>query len=182
MSNRNGYVCIYKPSHHRADSTGMVYEHIINAEKHLGRELKSAEIVHHEDSCRSNNSKENLYVFTSSSEHTRYHRTGKRIKNEDGTWSSPKTIIYHICKQCEKRYIEKEKSSIYCSYSCTAKSNRRAVRPTKEELYLLLIENPNFTQVAEGFGVSDNAIRKWCRTYAIPSKTSEYKELSKLHT
>ena len=33
----------------------------------------------------------------------------------------------------------------------------------------------NFSAVAKIYGVSDNAVRKWCRQLGIPDKTSAYK-------
>ena len=54
---------LYMPAHHRADSTGCVYEHIVVAEKKLGRELKDGECVHHLNEIRNDNREENLIVF-----------------------------------------------------------------------------------------------------------------------
>lgn len=58
---------------------------------------------------------------------------------------------------------------------CLGQKNRIVERPTKEELYKLLKKN-NFSAVGRMFGVSDNAIRKWCISYGIPSKAKDYKE------
>lgn len=41
--------------------------------KHLHRELLSTEVVHHEDGDNTNNHIDNLILFTSQSEHLRYH-------------------------------------------------------------------------------------------------------------
>lgn len=49
-------------------------------------------------------------------------------------------------------------------------------RPSKEQLYQELLNN-SFVAVGKKYGVSDNAIRKWCKAYGIPSKASEYKKL-----
>lgn len=53
---------------------------------------------------------------------------------------------------------------------------RKVPLPPKVVLYELLLNHP-FTKVAEMFGVTDNAVRKWCKSYGIPYKTSEYKRL-----
>ena len=37
MTNCNGYNMVWNPNHHRASTNGMVYEHILEAEKMLGR-------------------------------------------------------------------------------------------------------------------------------------------------
>jgi len=44
--------------------------------------------------------------------------------------------------------------------------NRKVVRPDKEQLQNLLNEN-SFVQIAKMYGVSDNAIRRWCKSYSL---------------
>lgn len=51
------------------------HEHRIVAEKMLGRALKPGEVVHHIDSDKRNNAPENLMVFSSQSEHVKWHKT-----------------------------------------------------------------------------------------------------------
>lgn len=46
-SNANGYSIIHKPEHPNADAKGYVYEHILIAEKALGKYLPPKAIVHH---------------------------------------------------------------------------------------------------------------------------------------
>ena len=45
-------------------------------------------------------------------------------------------------------------------------SFRKVVRPEKDELQRL-IRTASFVQIGKTFGVSDNAVRKWCRSYGI---------------
>lgn len=49
--------------------------------------------------------------------------------------------------------------------------------PNKEELYQLLLTN-SFITVGKMFGVSDNAVRKWCDTYSIPRHSKYYRSVS----
>lgn len=49
-------------------------------------------------------------------------------------------------------------------------------RPSKEELFELIKTKP-FTVIGEMYGVKDNAIRRWCKTYGIPSTKKELREL-----
>lgn len=49
---------------------------------------------------------------------------------------------------------------------------------TREELKNLIQEYP-FIKIGEKFGVSDNAIRKWCKLFNLPFKSSEIKQLTK---
>jgi len=52
---------------------------------------------------------------------------------------------------------------------------RTTVRPSREELKKL-IRTTAFTKIAEQYGVSDNAIRKWCIAEHLPSKKTEIKK------
>lgn len=47
--------------------------HRVIAEQMLGRSLSSKEVVHHRDGNRYNNAVENLVVFPSQSDHTKFH-------------------------------------------------------------------------------------------------------------
>lgn len=49
---------------------------------------------------------------------------------------------------------------------CSAIKNRKVTRPSKEELEDLVKKLP-MTAIGKMFGVSDNAIRKWIKSYAI---------------
>ncbi len=60
----SGYVMVYKPNHHRATSNNYVFEHILVAEKELGRKLKDNEVVHHKNGIKDDNRPENLEVVT----------------------------------------------------------------------------------------------------------------------
>lgn len=58
-----------------------------------------------------------------------------------------------------------EKRIKYCRV-CTSKLQRKVTRPSKEELYQLLIEKP-ILKIAKEYGVSDSAVIKWCKTYKL---------------
>jgi very-short-patch-repair endonuclease len=53
-------------------------------------------------------------------------------------------------------------------------NQRRVERPSKEELGRLLQES-NFTAIGKTYGVSDNAIRRWCKTYGLPYRRKDMK-------
>ena len=61
--------------------------------------------------------------------------------------------------------------------TCEKKSRRTCERPTREELKNLIRTMP-FTQIGKQFGVSDNAVRKWCIAEGLPHKATEIKTYS----
>ena len=78
----------------------------------------------------------------------------------------------HRCKKCGKSISYGTVNSL-CR-ECYVLSTRKVERPSAEELYQLL-QNNNFSAVGRLFGVTDNAVRKWCRAYGLSDKAKDYK-------
>lgn len=74
----------------------------------------------------------------------------------------------YFCQRCGK---EVSKKATYCS-DCARLISRKADRPSREELKTLIRTKP-FTHIAKEFSVSDNAVKKWCLSYGLPSKKKE---------
>ena len=55
---------------------------------------------------------------------------------------------------------------------CQQKAQRRVERPSREVLKKL-VRTKSFVEIGEMYGVSDNAIRKWCIAEGIPSKKKD---------
>lgn len=91
---------------------------------------------------------------------------GKNIRRlrEAGLLSEPKIKKYY-CQDCGKELSSS--SATRCS-ECARKATRQVERPSREELKML-IRNQSFTAIGNQFGVSDNAIRKWCKNENLPS-------------
>lgn len=83
-----------------------------------------------------------------------------------------------------EKFYQKERKLQYCldcgapiddgavrCRQCTNIKNRVCERPTRDELKTL-IRNKSFTDIGKIFGVSDNAIRKWCDSYCLPRTKS----------
>lgn len=73
-----GYIVRYAPNHPRA-YRNMVYEHILIAEKKIGRRLKKGEVVHHINRIKYDNRPENLIVFKNNQEHLKHHREQRKL-------------------------------------------------------------------------------------------------------
>ena len=121
------------------------------------------------------------------------HINGKRTDNriENLRWVCPncdsqletycgrnvktKRKIHH-CIDCGKKLSSASKNPQRCPKCSKIQKRKIKERPLKETLYRQLCEH-SFIEVGKLYGVSDNAIRKWCRSYGIPDKASYYKKL-----
>ena len=68
------------------------------------------------------------------------------------------------------------KESNYC-VECFHLQQRQVERPSKEYLFEL-IKTKTFVEIGKMYGVTDNAIRSWCKTYGLPSTKKELKQLN----
>jgi group I intron endonuclease len=92
----------------------------------------------------------------------------------DNKLAYPLRLLYgkeHKCKICGKLITKNAEVCIDCGH----KEQRVVERPSAEQLLQELKES-NFVAVGRKYGVSDNAIRKWCKAYDIPSTAKELRE------
>lgn len=191
----NGYVAVYFPEHKRAFENGCVYEHILVAEEKLGRELLKDECVHHIDHNRKNNSSDNLMVFATKNDHALYHAGAQAVKQENGSYTCKikstfscsdnnatkdnqndivdlnlitEANLYDMCPVCNVN--KKARSSKMC-IKCY-KSERRKDIPKKEILAEEIYKN-SFEKLGRKYGVSGNAVRKWCKGYDLPYRKKD---------
>lgn len=78
---KDGYVSVFVPNHPNATKDGMVMEHHLVMEHHIGRYLKKDEVVHHINHIRDDNRIENLQLMTFK-EHCRLHMLERHKKGE----------------------------------------------------------------------------------------------------
>lgn len=173
------YPCIFEPTSKYARSNGIVNIHILQAVKLLGRDLKRGEVVHHVDENKWNYSLDNLWVFRSSADHTAFHQGVSAIKNSEGIYYCPILDVEYKCALCGKTL--KKYSGVQNTKHCaTCERKLRSLssnKPGREELKHLLLCR-NFLAIAKNKNVSDNSVRKWCKYYNLPHKTSELKQLT----
>lgn len=150
------------------------YLHVMVAETFLGDLREKGFQVNHIDGNKTNNRVLNLEWVTPKENIEHAFENGLMRDRKGNILTMIKDIK---CETCEEIFKPTHKQGKYCSRSCSSsrprESTRRVERPDKDELYELLNRN-SFTAVGRMFGVSDNAIRKWCRSYGIPQKSTYY--------
>ncbi len=114
------YVLVYQPKHHRAVGEGYVPEHILVAEKALGRLLTPDEDVRHINGNTQDNRSSNLEVISLNSDYRSYG------VGDDSDYSERKTSTksFLSCKfqrPCwkEVRAPIARKNKIYLPYICS---------------------------------------------------------------
>ena len=83
-----------------------------------------------------------------------------------------KTLYY--CSNCGIQLYEQTQSGL-CR-KCFNKINSSHI-PTREKLKNL-IQQYSFVEIGRQYGVSDNAIRKWCKKYNLPFQSSVIKKIT----
>lgn len=182
---RNPYKSVYVPDHPNAFSNGCVFEHVLVAEKILGRYLKEGEVVHHLNLNKRDNSPENIIVFINIAAHTRFHDLKLNpeylIKLPEGTYNCkkvPSAVHDHRGFEHEKETCPVCGGKMHHTSSMCNKcrrSKRKESIPSEQILRNRLIcENGNFSKIGREYGVSDNAVRKWCKSYGLPFRSREW--------
>lgn len=121
-----GYIKVRAEGHPRADATvgSYVFEHILVAEKAIGKYLPLTAVVHHRNEVKSDNRNQNLVICENNAYHQGIHRrmrivaaggnpdtdricgTCKRVKSKTefhsaGRNSKNSDGLMYCCKECE---------------------------------------------------------------------------------
>lgn len=130
-----------------------------------GHELKFH--LHHINGNHNDNRLENLQILCPNCHSQTENYSKKKLKSEQ-----------KYCPDCNRPI---GKNSTYCKHCGPKHSNQpnakvaKENRPSKEEL-LELIKTKSFCEIGRMYGVTDNSIRKWCKTAGLPSTKTELKE------
>lgn len=166
------YLCEFDPDNPRATKEGYVYTHILVAEEKLGRLLGPEEVVHHVDEDKYNNDPNNLIVFKTKADHSAFYKGCKAVQDGD-VWWCPDKYRGLICPICG------EMKGDYKAAMCKRCSDEKQTvfKITRDELKDK-IRNSNFLRIGREYGVSDNTIRKRCKQYGLPFKSSVIRSIS----
>ncbi len=80
IKTKRGYIMVSAPDHPRADSHRYVFEHIIVAEKALGKHLPQGAVIHHVNEDKTDNRPENLVICQDNGYHLLLHRRMNAIR------------------------------------------------------------------------------------------------------
>lgn len=110
--------------------------------------------LHHKDGVHTNNLLNNLEVLCPNCHALTDTYCGKNLKK----------------KKKKNTKIKKEKKQ--------TNSNRIKDPPLSRKELKKRIREKSFTSIGKEFGISDNAIRKWCKKYNLPFQSRKIKEYS----
>lgn len=168
----SGYKLIYMPDYYCATNKGYVAEHRYVAEQKLGRRLKKGEIVHHIDRNRLNNDPDNLMVFKTAADHTRYHAGGNLVKTDDGSYISTIERPKAVCEYCGRMFTLKREGQKYCCIECAKIAQRKYKKPEKKMLKQMLLDF-SMSQIANIYEVPTTVLVNWCISYKLPYRLKE---------
>jgi hypothetical protein len=89
------------------------------------------------------------------------YRSKNRSKNSPGPYPASSVPRSMACLRCGEPCVYK-----YCSAECVHLSQRKTVRPSREEL-AALVATKSILAIGRQYGVSDNAVRKWLKAYGL---------------
>lgn len=131
----SGYIALCIREHPNSDAQGYVFEHRIMKEKHLGRYLKSCEVVHHLNDVKHDNRLSNLKVMAQG-DHVSLHHKGSSRSDET-----------------KRLMSEKAKARL------RNKKNHPTYKDVDEDLKELYEEGLNKTQIAKRLKISRQTVR-----------------------
>ena len=177
----NGYRVVYCPSNPMSYKSGCwkgyVYEHRKVYYDFTGKEVGNREHVHHLNGNKNDNRFQNL-ILLSDGDHAKLHiwlnsgASGLETTRENGEncWKSSVDNL-NFCVHCGLT-IQNSTNKKYCSSQCSKFVTRENSK--KRDLDTIVRDFKtcrSFVKLGKLYGVSDNAIRKWVKSYGVDPKT-----------
>jgi len=181
------YRRVYLPGHPRADAIGHVLEHVVIAERALGKALPKRAQVHHVDGNKRNNVRSNLVVCQDMAYHTLLHlrarivRAGgnpdtqliccvcRRLLSYDAFNRASHSIATRRqtqCRECSKQYERRYQPRTGIPRGAE-KWNARLDEQKVREIRQRIAAGEMLVSIAAAYGVTDSCVRqiKRCRTW-----------------
>ena len=134
--------------------------------------------LHHNDGNRFNNNLNNLTLLCPNCHALTDNYRGKNVKaHKNNPIKKPIRIKkMNYCVDCHRSI---DPRAVRCKSSNGTEREQEKINkhPSREELKHLIRIMP-FLQIGKKYGVSDNAIRKWCKNCQLPSSSREIKKYS----
>lgn len=127
-------------------------------------------ILDHINGCNNDDRLENLRWVCPNCNYQLDTTNGKNKKHKEHQ-------IKH-CVDCGKIISKNATRCISCERKKRAEAAPTEVKQLTREQLKTMIRTIPFTKIGEKFGVSDNAVRKWCDKYNLPRKASDIKRYS----
>jgi hypothetical protein len=131
---------------------GRTNENLISIQENLVREFNKDKLKENEKIVKAEIDKDQELKII---DLKRYNRENLDVRY--------KKDALRICEYCKKSFNSNGRIR-HCSNKCYCLSIRRCERPTYVELQELLCNYP-MVKIGKMFGVSDNAVRKWIKSY-----------------
>lgn len=131
--------------------------------------------VNHIDEDKTNNNANNL-EWCDRSYNQKYYaerHPEEKVKNFHWEKHNYQRRTKHKCPICGKITYNKE----CCSPECRIKKAQRVDRPDRQKLKEM-IRTMSFLTISKTYGVTDNTVRKWCKGYGLPYRSSDIKSFS----
>lgn len=94
----------------------------------------------------------------------RNNKNGQRQLKED---IGGQLLYSKECPNCNKTFETPDNGIVFCSYKCSSEQNKKVKeRPSKEDLKYM-IDTMSWVSIGRKYNVSDNAVRKWARSYGL---------------
>lgn len=134
--------------------------------------------LHHKDGNHFNNHLDNLQILCPNCHAIQNGNSGANIGAYKNITVKKRAAKY--CVDCGKKITGKSTRCEECYHKNTKgvfKVPLEEMPVSREELKQLIRTTP-FVKIGQQFNVTDNAIRKWCKKFNLPSRVSEIKQIT----